>query len=74
LRRGDRFEGVRADFVKVRGHCDYIVLHDVAVDHIPGIEVKRLWEEVKGDYEHHEFLNQDPILPSALGLVVLVCP
>ena len=58
------------DFEMVKDHCKYIAFHDIACT-IRTIEVKRFWDEIKGDYRHWEFHNTDPNLKEPVGIGVI---
>lgn len=64
------YAGVKMDFEMVKDHCKYIAFHDIACT-IPGIAVKQLWDEIKGDYKHWEFHNTDPNLAIPVGIGVI---
>ena len=64
--------GVAADFRLVCGKARYVALHDTACVGLRYIQVKEFWEQVKGDYPHCEFLNQDADFPGCLGIGVLL--
>lgn len=64
------YNGVKLDFEMVKDHCRYIAFHDIACT-LRGIDVKRFWDEIKGDYPHWEFHNTDPNLKEPVGIGVI---
>lgn len=67
------YEGVKKDWELYRKQARLIAFHDIAgigqlqkKSHLP-VEVPRLWNEIKGDYRHVEFIGDG----SKMGIGVL---
>lgn len=64
------YHGIKSDFEKVKDKAKYIVFHDIKCL-IPGIDVKKFWEEIKTQYESYELINKDTRLTSGLGIGII---
>lgn len=64
------YEGAKNDFIKVKDHCRYIAFHDIEILH-KNTNVKKLWEEIKVNYEHWEFKNQDNRFKNKIGIGIV---
>lgn len=64
------YEGAKADFEKMKDHARYIAFHDIDIIHST-TNVKKLWEELKPQYEHWEFRNEDVRFPTPVGIGVI---
>ena len=68
------YEGVKADWENY-GHLGRIVaFHDIADPGLPNnkgevIEVKKFWDEIKGDYRHVEFIDENAMYPMGIGVL-----
>lgn len=68
------YEGVKADWENY-GHLGRIVaFHDIADPGLPNdkgevIEVKKFWDEIKGDYHHVEFIDNKAQFPMGIGVL-----
>ena len=70
------YEGVKADWENY-GHLGRIVaFHDIADPGIPNdkgevIEVKKFWDEIKVNYRHIEFIDENARFPMGIGVLYL---
>jgi len=65
------YEAVKTDFINFKDRAKYILFHDISSDACPG--VVKLWEEIKNDYVHFEYVDQyDSVRGSFLGLGLIV--
>lgn len=64
------YEGAKADFINMKVHARYIAFHDIDILHRK-TNVKKLWEELKPQYEHWEFRNEDARFPTPVGIGVI---
>ena len=62
-----RYDAVKADWEVYGPMASIVCFHDIAVDPPEVIKrpdddfgVKRLWNEIKGDYRHEEVIHDDP--------------
>jgi len=76
-----RYDGVRADFLAWRDHVrpgGWIAFHDIVPDERTRSgrdtgnwagDVPRFWKEIKGDYEHYEFIDNPDQDGFGIGLL-----
>jgi len=66
------YEAVKADYENYKDKCKFMAFHDIA-----GLRdcegVKKLWEEIKGKYEHLEFFGPDENTKSGIGIIKINC-
>jgi hypothetical protein len=65
------YEGAKSDYLLVKDHAKIIVFHDITSVACPG--VMKIWNEIKHEYDFHEFTQQYHEVPSSfLGIGVAV--
>jgi len=64
------YAGVKRDFYNFKDKAKIIILHDI-VCNLKGIEVCKLWEEIKHKYKYYEFTAQKECKKTQLGIGVI---
>jgi len=66
------YEAVKADYENYKDKCKFMAFHDIA-----GLRdcfgVKKLWDEIKGSYEHLGFFGPDENTRSGIGIIKINC-
>jgi len=64
-----RYEAVKKDWEIYKDKTKIIAFHDIAADRRSKVEVPRLWNEIKNDYEHIELINPSDKRPMGIGVL-----
>lgn len=68
-----RLEGVRKDWLNYGGMAPLVAFHDIVPGavhkHFGPVEVPQFWAELKGDYQHWEFIQTKTDRPMGIGVI-----
>lgn len=69
-----RYEAVKADWERYKDKGKIIAFHDIAAKNVScgkyKVEVHKLWDEIKNDYIHKEFIMPDDDRPMGIGVLL----